>query len=177
MIIDPKQYDVIEAALAVVRMGCNALLLTMNYDSIAQMSCNPAIGGLAKSHLVKEIDALGGEMAKVTDVTALQLRMLNTGKGPAVWALRAQVDRLAYRLEMRRRLEHRFWGSYKYRGDIPRTGCSFNDRNLPERTHTYWFSLLSGWPCRGICGRGAIRKFSGTRSSDRTIENRYTPKD
>lgn len=115
MIIDPEQYDVIivggghagcEAALAVVRMGYSALLLTMNYDSIAQMSCNPSIGGLAKSHLVREIDALGGEMGKVTDMTALQLRMLNTGKGPAVWALRAQVDRSAYRSEMRRRLEN-----------------------------------------------------------------------
>lgn len=95
-----------EAALATSRMGLSTLLLTMNYDTIAQMSCNPAIGGLAKSHLVREIDALGGEMAGVTDATAIQLRMLNTGKGPAVWALRAQVDRVAFRMEMRRRLEN-----------------------------------------------------------------------
>jgi len=115
MSINPREHDVIivggghagcEAALIVARMGCRALLLTMNYDSVARMSCNPAIGGLAKSHLVREIDALGGEMAKVTDITAIQLRTLNTGKGPAVRALRAQVDRSAYRREMRWRLEN-----------------------------------------------------------------------
>ncbi len=115
MITCQKKYEVIvvggghagcEAALATARMGLATLLLTMNYDMIAQMSCNPAIGGLAKSHLVREIDALGGDMARVTDASAIQLRMLNTGKGPAVWALRAQVDRVAYRLEMRRRLEN-----------------------------------------------------------------------
>jgi len=82
-----------EAALASARMGAKTLMLTMNLDSVAQMSCNPAIGGLAKGHIVKEIDALGGEMAKVTDRTGIQFRMLNTGKGPAVWAPRAQADK------------------------------------------------------------------------------------
>lgn len=94
-----------EAALAATRMGFSACLFTINLDTIAQMSCNPAIGGLAKGHLVREIDALGGEMAKVTDQAGIQFRMLNMSKGPAVWSLRAQADRVLYRLTMRKILE------------------------------------------------------------------------
>ena len=94
-----------EAALASARMGFSTCLFTMNLDTIAQMSCNPAIGGLAKGHLVREIDALGGEMAKVTDRAGIQFRMLNMSKGPAVWSLRAQADRVLYRLSMRNVLE------------------------------------------------------------------------
>jgi len=94
-----------EAALASSRMGLTTCLFTMNLDTIAQMSCNPAIGGLAKGHLVREIDALGGEMAKVTDRAGIQFRMLNMSKGPAVWSLRAQADRVLYRLSMRQVLE------------------------------------------------------------------------
>ncbi|MBN1917661.1 MAG: tRNA uridine-5-carboxymethylaminomethyl(34) synthesis enzyme MnmG [Verrucomicrobia bacterium] len=90
-----------EAALAAARMGARVALLTARRDAIAEMSCNPAIGGLAKGHLVREIDALGGEMARVTDRTAIQFRMLNMSKGPAVWAPRAQCDRKAYREAMR----------------------------------------------------------------------------
>jgi tRNA uridine 5-carboxymethylaminomethyl modification enzyme len=95
-----------EAALAASRMGCSTLLLTINLDAIALMSCNPAIGGLAKGHLVKEIDALGGEMAKNIDATGIQFRILNTRKGPAVRASRAQADKQLYRLRMKRVLEH-----------------------------------------------------------------------
>lgn len=94
-----------EAALASARMGCRTMLLTINLDAIALMSCNPSIGGLAKGHLVKEIDALGGEMAKNIDATGIQFRILNTKKGPAVRASRAQADKQLYRLRMKRVLE------------------------------------------------------------------------
>ena len=109
-----KKYDVIvigaghagcEAALAAARMGCSTLMLTMNLDSIALMSCNPAIGGLAKGHLVKEIDALGGEMGKIIDRTGIQFRTLNKSKGPAVRGTRAQADKQRYRIAMKESVE------------------------------------------------------------------------
>jgi tRNA uridine 5-carboxymethylaminomethyl modification enzyme len=106
----PRKYDVIvigaghagiEAALAAARMGCETLMLTINADTIGAMSCNPAIGGLAKGHLTREIDALGGEMGIATDMTGIQFRMLNKRKGPSVWAPRAQCDKKAYQFRMK----------------------------------------------------------------------------
>ncbi|MBR4235263.1 MAG: tRNA uridine-5-carboxymethylaminomethyl(34) synthesis enzyme MnmG [Clostridia bacterium] len=95
-----------EAALACARMGRKTLLLTLNLDSIAMMPCNPAIGGTGKGHLVRELDALGGEMGRAIDDTFIQSRMLNTGKGPAVYSLRAQADKTNYKLRMRRAVEN-----------------------------------------------------------------------
>jgi len=110
----PKKYQVIvigaghsgcEAVLAAARMGCKSLMLTANIDTIGLMSCNPSIGGIGKGHLVKEIDALGGEMGRAADATAIQFRRLNTSKGPAVQASRIQADRQAYKAYMRKALE------------------------------------------------------------------------
>src|SRR5438045_1585008 len=95
----------VEAALAAARLGLRTALLTMNADAVAQMSCNPAIGGVAKGQIVREIDALGGEMAKVIDASGIQFRMLNRTKGPAMHSPRAQADKKAYQFEMKRRVE------------------------------------------------------------------------
>jgi tRNA uridine 5-carboxymethylaminomethyl modification enzyme len=115
MITYDEKFDIIvigaghagcEAALASARMGAKTLLLTGNKETIAQMSCNPAVGGLAKGQLVKEIDALGGEMGFITDKASIQFKTLNKKKGPAVWSSRAQCDRVAYKMAMRESLEH-----------------------------------------------------------------------
>src|SRR5262245_30915 len=109
-----EQYDVVvvgaghagcEAAMAAARMGLKTALFTLNVDLIAQMSCNPAVGGIAKGHLVREVDALGGIMGEVTDAVGIQFRLLNTSRGPAVWSPRAQCDKQAYRLKVREVLE------------------------------------------------------------------------
>src|SRR6202051_906635 len=95
----------VEAALAAARMGLRTCLLTMNADAVAQMSCTPAIGGVAKGQIVREIDALGGVMGRCIDATAIQFRMLNRTKGPAMHSPRAQADKKAYQFEMKRRVE------------------------------------------------------------------------
>src|SRR5712671_6979710 len=109
-----EQYDVVvvgaghagcEAAMASARMGLKTALFTLNVDLIAQMSCNPAVGGIAKGHLVREVDALGGVMGEVTDAVGIQFRLLNTSRGPAVWSPRAQCDKQQYRQKMREVLE------------------------------------------------------------------------
>src|SRR6188768_1510200 len=111
----PQIFDVIvvggghagsEAALAAARMGVSTLLLTHNIETLGQMSCNPSIGGIGKGHLVKEIDALGGAMAIATDEAGIQFRILNSSKGAAVRATRAQADRVLYRGAIRKRLEN-----------------------------------------------------------------------
>src|SRR5256886_2733828 len=110
-----KKYDVVvvgaghagcEAARACARLGLHTAMVAMNLDLIAQMSCNPAIGGIAKGHLVREIDALGGVMGELTDAVGIQFRLLNTSRGPAVWSPRAQCDKKQYRIRMREWLEN-----------------------------------------------------------------------
>src|SRR5579872_6741506 len=114
MVAMHERYDVVvvgaghagcEAARACARMGLKTAMVTMNLDLTAQMSCNPAIGGIAKGHLVREIDALGGVMGELADAVGIQFRLLNTSRGPAVWSPRAQMDKKMYRVRMREWLE------------------------------------------------------------------------
>lgn len=144
-----------EAALASARMGCRTMLLTINLDAIALMSCNPAIGGLAKGHLVKEIDALGGEMARNIDATGIQFRVLNTRKGPAVRASRAQADKQLYRLRMKRVLEQQknldlkqaevtalYLEGHELRGVDTRSGIRFLCKTAVITTGTFMRGLI-----------------------------------
>ena len=187
----PKAYDVIvvggghagcEAALAAARLGCETLLLTMSIEAIGQMSCNPAIGGLAKGHLVREIDALGGEMALAIDDTAIQFRMLNTSKGPAVWSPRAQADRAAYRrrmcqaIERQARLHHKqaevvglLVEAARAVGVLTRTGVEYEARAVVLATGTF----LNGTTHIGLVSRpeGRAGEFPALGLSDSLKEH------
>ncbi|MFY0546291.1 tRNA uridine-5-carboxymethylaminomethyl(34) synthesis enzyme MnmG [Brevibacillus sp. H7] len=139
-----------EAALAAARMGCSTLLLTINLDAVAYMPCNPSVGGPAKGHVVREIDALGGEMGRNTDKTYIQMRMLNTGKGPAVHALRAQADKFAYQHQMKHTIENTpnlilrqamveelIVNNGVCEGVITQTGARYNAKSVVLTTGTY----------------------------------------
>ena len=173
-----KIYDVIviggghagiEASLAAARMGASTLLLTQNVDHIGQMSCNPAIGGVAKGHVVREIDALGGEMARNTDATSIQFKMLNSSRGPAVWSPRAQCDKVLYQRRMKQQLE-------KHSNlDIQQAeGLSFNtdgekivsvETQFGDVYEAKTFTLCCGTFMRGLMHFGD-RQFPGGRTGD-----------
>lgn len=173
----PSRFEVIviggghagtEAALASARMGVKTLLLTHNVETLGHMSCNPAIGGIGKSHLVKEIDALGGAMALATDKSGIQFRVLNNRKGPAVRATRAQADRAIYKAVVREILENQpnLWIFQQVlrrpdRRAGPGQGRSYPDgfaflRRIggtdhwyfPRRAYPHWSAKPFRWPCR-----------------------------
>lgn len=173
-----KHYDIIvvgaghagcEAALAGARMGCSTLLLTINLDAIALMSCNPAIGGQAKGHIVKEIDALGGEMGKNIDATGIQFRILNMRKGPAVRASRAQADKQLYRLRMKRVLEAQD-NLHLKQGEVTRLAITDNELAGVETRGGVLFRgktviLTTGTFMRGLIHIG-LTNYPGGRAGD-----------
>ena len=160
----PVSFDVIvvgcgnagaEACLAAARMGCKTLLITHNVETIGQLSCNPSIGGIGKSHLVKELDALGGAMAQVTEKSGIQFRILNSAKGPAVRATRAQIDRELYRVAMRQRIESQdnLWvyqqgvddlivDHYQVKGIVTQTGVRIYGKTVVLCAGTFLHGLI-----------------------------------
>ena len=174
----PTRFDVLviggghagtEAALAAARMGCNTLLLTHNIETLGQMSCNPAIGGIGKSHLVREVDALGGAMAQATDLAGIQFRVLNSRKGPAVRATRAQADRVLYKAAIRKILENQpnlqifqqaaddlIVHGDKVCGAVPQTGIKIYATSIVLTTGTF---------LGGVIHLG-LQNYSGGRAGD-----------
>ena len=173
-----SKYDVIvvgaghagcEAARACARLGLRTAMITMNIDLIAQMSCNPAVGGIAKGHLVREIDALGGIMGELTDAVGIQFRLLNTSRGPAVWSPRAQCDKKQYRVRMRELLENEpnlrilqaevasLWleevADRRVRGVILRDGRSLHASAVVVTTGTFLNGLAHVGETTYSCGR------------------------
>jgi tRNA uridine 5-carboxymethylaminomethyl modification enzyme len=158
-----------EAALAAGRMGARTMLMTMNIDHIAQMSCNPAVGGIAKGQVVREIDALGGEMGKNTDATAIQFRMLNRSKGPAVWSPRAQTDKLLYQRRMKHVIEressifvHQAEAVRLHRKKDVITGVT---TQFGETFHAKAVVICTGTFLRGLLHFGD-RNYAGGRTGD-----------
>jgi tRNA uridine 5-carboxymethylaminomethyl modification enzyme len=163
----------IEACLATARMGCKALMLTLNLDHIGQMSCNPAIGGIGKGHLVKEIDALGGEMGRAIDETGIQFRILNTKKGPAVRASRAQADKALYRQRMKRVLENCAGLTLRQgsvEGLIVEDGAVVGvETQIGERFYGHRVILTTGTFLRGLIHVGD-RNYAAGRAGDFAVQ-------
>ncbi len=163
----------IEACLATARMGCKTLMLTLNLDHIGQMSCNPAIGGIGKGHLVKEIDALGGEMGRAIDETGIQFRVLNTRKGPAVRASRAQADKALYRQRMKRVLEN-CPGLTLRQGSAERLLVEGNEvrgveTQIGEKFYGHKVILTTGTFLKGLVHIGD-RNYSAGRAGDFAVQ-------
>lgn len=177
--IFPDIFDVIvvggghagtEAALAAARMGQKTLLLSHNIETLGQMSCNPSIGGIGKGHLVKEIDALGGVMAQATDIGGIQFRILNSSKGPAVRATRAQADRILYKAAVRHKLENQpnLWlfqqavddiilDGDRAAGVVTQIGLRFKSKSVVLTAGTFWGS--------NSCGAAKLQRWPRRRSA------------
>src|SRR5438445_12037311 len=164
----------VEAALAAARLGMRTALLTMNADTVAQMSCNPAIGGVAKGQIVREIDALGGEMGKVIDETAIQFRMLNRTKGPAMHSPRAQADKKLYQFTMKHHVEAQpnltlrqeiIEGLLVERENQSNSGLSFRARGVLTRGDTLYRAkaviLTTGPFLKGLLHTGEAKTRGG----------------